>query len=91
MVSFRREKNVEDLVPFNIRQSLNACKSIINEHRIDGVHGPIADLITCEDGYQLAVEVAAKNSLFHIVVDTQTIARRVIKWVLTNWISCLHR
>lgn len=70
---------MERVVPADIIRSLNACKVIINEHRIKGVHGPISDLIDCDDQFRPAVEVAAKNSLFHVVVDSQDIARRVIR------------
>lgn len=49
------------------------------EHQISGVYGPILELITCHEAFSTAVEAVAGNSLFHVVVDSDTTASRLIE------------
>lgn len=44
-----------------------------------GVYGPLYKLFTVQDTYKTAVEVTAGQSLFHVVVDTDETASRLIE------------
>nr|CAB3471148.1 unnamed protein product [Digitaria exilis] len=45
----------------DIRRGLNSVSKIINEHGIDGVFGPVLELVDCEEKFFTAVEVTAGN------------------------------
>lgn len=55
------------------------CKKIIKERKIEGVYGMLGDLITCPELYYTAVEVTAKNALFHFIVKDTDTADQIIK------------
>lgn len=48
----------------------------------DQVYGPLCDLIKLDDKYKRAVEVTAGNSLFHVVVEDDEVASKVIEQLL---------
>ncbi|RHZ71222.1 hypothetical protein Glove_261g73 [Diversispora epigaea] len=58
---------------------LNAVRRIAEQFRIRGVYGPLYELFECSDTTMwTAVEVTAGQSLFHVVVDTDDTASRVL-------------
>ncbi|EGX51877.1 hypothetical protein AOL_s00043g611 [Orbilia oligospora ATCC 24927] len=59
-------------------QSMRAAKA---ELGLDGVYGTLAELCRVEDVYKTAVEVTAGGSLFHVVVDTDRTATKLINYV----------
>ena len=44
-----------------------------------GVHGVLLELLSCKPNLHTAVEVTGGNQLFHIVVDTDIVATRIIQ------------
>jgi structural maintenance of chromosome 3 (chondroitin sulfate proteoglycan 6) len=60
-------------------QGLDAVRQIASDLRIDGYHGPVIDLFSCAEHYHTAVEITAGNSLFHVVVETDAIATKLIQ------------
>ena len=62
----------------NTCQGLENVKNIVKRHQIQGVYGPLIDLFKVQDVYAAAVEVVAGNSLFHVVVDTDETASRIL-------------
>lgn len=58
---------------------LNAVMRVAAERNISGVYGPLVSLIDCDDQFMTAVEVTAGKSLFHVVVDTDDTASKVIE------------
>ncbi len=48
-----------------------------------GVHGVLLELLSCRPNLHTAVEVTGGNQLFHVVVDTDTVATRIVE-VLTR-------
>ncbi|QNP95683.1 YALIA101S10e00650g1_1 [Yarrowia lipolytica] len=48
----------------------------------DQVYGPLCELIKLDDKYKRAVEVTAGNSLFHVVVEDDDVASKVIEQLL---------
>lgn len=67
-------------LPRHITQGLAAVEEIVQQKGITGYLGPLIDNITLRSaGLRNAVEVAAGNALFHVIVDTDTTAAFLIK------------
>ncbi|KAI9097065.1 putative chromosome segregation protein SudA [Phlyctochytrium arcticum] len=60
-------------------QALRALKRIIEQHNLRGVYGPLYELFEVDDAYKTAVEVVAGGSLFHVVVDNEETATRIVE------------
>ncbi|KAG6547707.1 hypothetical protein Mapa_010519 [Marchantia paleacea] len=65
----------------DIRRGLTSIKKICKDHDIRGVHGPICELLDCDEKFYTAVEVTAGTSLFHVVVDHDDISTRIIRYL----------
>lgn len=79
-------------VPRHLAGSLDAMERICKDHGITGVLGPLVDLFTCNENLYSAVEVTAGGALFHMVVDTDATASRIIHQLAANKagrITCL--
>lgn len=59
-------------------QGLQAIERIAREQKLTGVYGPLFQLFSVDSTYQTATEVTAGNSLFHVVVDTDETASKVL-------------
>ena len=60
----------------------NSVKFVMNrasEGRLDGIRGPLSNLITVEDKYIVALETAFGGALQNIVVNDETAAKSAIK------------
>ncbi|KDN48180.1 putative SMC3 [Tilletiaria anomala UBC 951] len=57
---------------------ISAAEKIASRLGLTGVYGPLYSLFTVDDKYKTAVEVTANTSLFHIVVDTDETAAKVV-------------
>ena len=44
-----------------MRHGIDAVRRLVRDHEIVGMHGPIIELIKCEEKFYLAVEVVAGN------------------------------
>ncbi|KAF9604993.1 hypothetical protein IFM89_012157, partial [Coptis chinensis] len=60
----------------DIRWGLTYAQRLCHDHKIVGVHGTIIELLSCDEKFFTAVEVTARNSLFHVVVDSDEISTR---------------
>ncbi|CED84349.1 Structural maintenance of chromosome protein 3 (sister chromatid cohesion complex Cohesin, subunit SMC3) [Phaffia rhodozyma] len=58
---------------------LSSLNQIVQRLHIEGVYGPLYQLFEVDDKYTLAVEETAGNSLFHVVVDTDETASRIVE------------
>ncbi len=56
-----------------------AVDRIAAELNLAGVYGPLFSLFTVDDKYKAAVEATAGSSLFHVVVDTDETAAKVVE------------
>jgi chromosome segregation protein len=54
------------------------------DHKLDGIEGAIAELITVPRNYETALEIALGASMQHIVVDHETNARKAIQFLKQN-------
>ncbi|KAF8109805.1 hypothetical protein N665_0091s0034 [Sinapis alba] len=75
----RAKKNLDHATPGDVRRGLSSVKRICSEHKINGVFGPLVELVDCEEKFFTAVEVTAGNSLFHVVVENDNISTEIIK------------
>lgn len=67
-------------LPRHITQGLVAVEEIVHQKGITGYLGPVIDNITLRtEAFRNAVEVAAGNALFHVIVDTDATAAYLIK------------
>ena len=67
-------------LPRAVTMGLAAVERIVEQEGITGYHGPLIDIFTLKDeGFKTCVEVAGGNSLFHVVVDDDRIAARLMQ------------
>ncbi|XP_028806112.1 structural maintenance of chromosomes protein 3 [Neltuma alba] len=75
----KAEKSLDHAIPGDVRRGLNSVRKICREYRISGVHGPIIELLNCDEKFFTAVEVTAGNSLFHVVVENDDKSTQIIR------------
>ncbi|KAF9900371.1 Structural maintenance of chromosomes protein 3 [Linnemannia zychae] len=63
----------------NTSAGLAAVAHIAKSLNLTGVYGPLYELFDVEDEYDTAVNVTAGASLFHVVVDTEETATRILE------------
>ncbi|XBJ04479.1 hypothetical protein VPH35_023409 [Triticum aestivum] len=74
----KAQKSLDYATPRDTRRGLNYASKIVRERGLKGVFGPVIELIDCEEKFFTAVEVAAGNSLFHVVVANDDISTDII-------------
>ena len=57
---------------------MQAVRKIANRLGLTGFYGPLYELFEVDDIYAPSVEVVAGGSLFHVVVDTDETATRIL-------------
>lgn len=57
---------------------LQSVEAMVARENLSGVYGPLYQLFTVDDRYKTAVEATAGASLFHMVVDTDETASRLL-------------
>ncbi|KAK2378214.1 Structural maintenance of chromosomes (SMC) family protein [Trifolium repens] len=75
----KAEKSLDHAIPGDVRRGLSSVQKICKTHNISGVHGPIIELLNCDEKIFTAVEVSAGNSLFHVVVENDDKSTEIIK------------
>ncbi|MCO5576606.1 hypothetical protein L7F22_030421 [Adiantum nelumboides] len=77
----KAEKSLDHAAPGDIRRGLNSVRRICKDHSIPGVHGPLCELLDCDEKFFTAIEVTAGNSLFHVVVENDEISTKIIRYL----------
>ncbi|KAH9831249.1 structural maintenance of chromosome protein 3 [Rhodofomes roseus] len=73
------ERNLASMMDKDTGIGLRSVDRIIERYNMDGVYGPLYRLFDIPDEkYNIAVELTAGNSLFHVVTDTDETAKRVL-------------
>ncbi|KAH9935363.1 RecF/RecN/SMC protein [Fomitopsis serialis] len=73
------ERTLASMMDKDTGSGLRAVDRIIERHNMDGVYGPLYRLFEIpDDKYNIAVELTAGNSLFHVVTDTDETAKRLL-------------
>ncbi|KAG0047526.1 Structural maintenance of chromosomes protein 3 [Gryganskiella cystojenkinii] len=75
----KSERNLGASMDKNTSAGLAAVSRIAKSLNLEGVYGPLYELFDVEDQYDVAVNVTAGTSLFHVVVDTEHTATRVLE------------
>ncbi|KAF9220475.1 RecF/RecN/SMC protein [Gyrodon lividus] len=73
------ERSLAAMMDKDTGSGLRAVDRIAERHGLEGVYGPLYRLFEIPDPtFSTAVELTAGNSLFHVVVDTDATASRVL-------------
>ncbi|KAG0023242.1 Structural maintenance of chromosomes protein 3 [Podila clonocystis] len=73
------ERSLGSSMDKNTSAGLTAVARIAKTLNLDGVYGPLYELFDVDDVYDVAVNVTAGTSLFHVVVDNDITATRVLE------------
>ncbi|KAF2317506.1 hypothetical protein GH714_023658 [Hevea brasiliensis] len=57
----KAEKSLDHATPGDVRRGLNSIRRICRDYKINGVFGPIIELLDCDEKFFTAVEVTAGN------------------------------
>jgi len=67
-------------LPRSISQGLVTVEKYVEEQNIEGYYGPLIDCFTLKnDAFRTAIETAAGNSLFHVIVENDEVASKLMK------------
>ncbi|KAI0930349.1 hypothetical protein AcW1_009066 [Taiwanofungus camphoratus] len=73
------ERTLASMMDKDTGSGLRAVDRIAERYNLDGVYGPLYRLFeVTDDKFNIAVELTAGNSLFHVVVDNDNTASRVL-------------
>lgn len=76
----RADSDLRKAMPRSTAMGLEALATIVKDEKIKGYHGPIIENFTLIDPkFRTAVEVSAGNALFHVVVDNDDTAAKLMK------------
>ncbi|CAN0362690.1 unnamed protein product, partial [Phaeothamnion confervicola] len=76
----KAERDLRSSMPRHIAQGLEAVERLVRQENIAGYRGPVIDNFTLADRkFAMAVEVAGGNSLFHVIVDDDATAARLME------------
>ncbi|KAH9913356.1 hypothetical protein B0H21DRAFT_896218 [Amylocystis lapponica] len=74
------ERNLASMMDKDTGSGLRAVDRIADTRNMEGIHGPLYRLFEITDEkFNIAVELTAGNSLFHIVVDNDDTASKVLE------------
>jgi len=77
----KRDKQLEFSMPRDLQRGMAAVQRIVREHNIEGVHGPLIELMETDERFHNAIEASAGNQLFHIVIDHDDVGSRIIEYL----------
>jgi len=76
----RGRQQLNSVLPRNIAVGLRIVEEFAREHQLEGYYGPLIDNFQLRsDAFRTAVEVAAGNALFHVIVDTNETAALLMR------------
>jgi structural maintenance of chromosome 3 (chondroitin sulfate proteoglycan 6) len=75
----RAERTLSHMMDHNTSRGLESLRRLKRQHNLDGVYGTLAELCEYPEHYKTAIEVTAGNSLFHVVVDNDLTATKVVE------------
>lgn len=75
----KAEQFLSRMMDQNTSRGLTSMRRIIKQHGIEGVYGTVGELVSFRnDTFRVPVEITAGTSLFHVVVDTDATATRIV-------------
>ncbi|KIK63824.1 hypothetical protein GYMLUDRAFT_40909 [Collybiopsis luxurians FD-317 M1] len=79
------ERQLASMMDKDTGMGLRAVDKIAERHHLSGVYGPLYRLFEVTDHkFNIAVELTAGNSLFHVVVDSDETASKVLEVMLRD-------
>ena len=67
-------------MPRSVTHGISAIMKIVQDKQLDGYYDPVIDNITLRNpAFRTAVEVAAGNALFHVIVKDDQMAAMLMK------------
>eukprot|EP01132_Coremiostelium_polycephalum_P005350 gene5350-6675_t len=76
----KAERNLQTMLNKGLSEGIMRLNQIRLEGKIQGIHGPIIDLLSVNSTDNLlAIDVVGGNSLFNIVVDTDDVATQILE------------
>ncbi|KAM9981449.1 hypothetical protein ACTFIY_003756 [Dictyostelium cf. discoideum] len=86
----KAERNLQTILNRPLSEGLTRLNQIRQEGKIKGIHGPLVELFDIvEPEATLALEVVGGNGLFHVVVDTDDTASKILEILNTENIGRL--
>eukprot|EP01064_Diplonema_japonicum_P011647 TRINITY_DN1908_c0_g1_i1.p1 TRINITY_DN1908_c0_g1~~TRINITY_DN1908_c0_g1_i1.p1 ORF type:complete len:1221 (+),score=332.91 TRINITY_DN1908_c0_g1_i1:61-3723(+) len=74
------KQKLNKTIPRDIRQGLQSVEQVLRENQaITGVYGPVIGLFSTDKELFTACDVMAGTSLFHIVVETNEVASKILR------------
>lgn len=80
----KAERALQSTMDKDTFRGLDGVKTIASKLNLTGVYGPLIELFECGVEFHQCVEITAGNSLFHVVVDTEATAARVVKELIAQ-------
>lgn len=74
----KAQRELSNSMDQNTRRGLEAVRGLKQRLGLPGVYGTVGELMEVEDRYRTAVEVTAGNALFHVVVDNDDTATKLL-------------
>ena len=81
----RGKSALNSTMPRSITHGISAVMKIVQEKQLQGYYGPVIDNLTLRNpAFRTAVEVAAGNALFHVIVKDDQMAAMLMKELEKN-------
>lgn len=78
----RSRKEVLESMQEDYAGFFQGVKEILKaKDKLEGIHGAVAELISTEKQYEIAIEIALSSSLQHLVVEDESSARKAIQFL----------
>ncbi|EQC33662.1 hypothetical protein SDRG_08766 [Saprolegnia diclina VS20] len=76
----RGESILHSTMSYDVRRGLEAVKGWKESQRFRGIHGPLIELVEpVDDRFCVALDEAAGGAYFHVVVDSDDVATRLMR------------
>ncbi|TMW60418.1 hypothetical protein Poli38472_000460 [Pythium oligandrum] len=76
----RGESVLQSTMAYDVRKGLQAVREMSERGKIRGIYGPLIELVEpMDERFCTAVDEAASGALFHVVVDTDDTAAKIMK------------
>jgi structural maintenance of chromosome 3 (chondroitin sulfate proteoglycan 6) len=74
------ESVLQSTMAYDVRRGLEAVRNMSESGKVRGVFGPLIELVEpVDERFCIAADEAAAGSLFHVVVDTDDTAARIVR------------
>ncbi|EFA85660.1 structural maintenance of chromosome protein [Heterostelium album PN500] len=81
----RAERHLQSIVPRGLYEGIAKINQLRADGKITGVYGPLIELIALRDeNTYKAIDTIGANNLFHVVVDTDDTAAKLLEMINTD-------